>query len=162
MRRLTRLALLAAFAPLPLHAQASSGSTAAIDAAVWKPISAAVAADDIASLGGVYHPDAVLVTSEGTRPIAEAVIGWGRDMEAAKRVGTRAAVALRFDTRQDGPETAFETGVFEYATTTKAGERTVGYTRFEALLVLRGGRWLILMERQLERVDERVWRSLPH
>jgi len=161
MGRPTLVALLAALAPLPLHAQTSGGSTAAIDAALWKPVSAAVAADDAATLASVYHPEAVLVTSEGTQPIADALAGWSRDMEAAKRAGTRAAVAFRFESRQDGASTAFETGVFEYATTTKAGERSVRYTRFEALLVLREGRWLFLMERQLGPVDEGVWRSLP-
>ncbi|MGE0552615.1 MAG: DUF4440 domain-containing protein [Gemmatimonadales bacterium] len=162
MRALTPVALLAALAPLPLRAQAAHGTTEAIDAAVWRPVTAAVAADDIATLGRVYHPDAVLVTSDGTLPIADAIVGWGRDMEEAKRMGTRATVSLRFGRRQDDARTAFESGVFAYATTAASGERTVRYTRFEALLVLQGGRWLILMERQLEPVDERVWRSLEH
>lgn len=135
-------------------------TSAEIDAKVWAVVSAAVAKDDIVALGKTYHPAAVLVSSAGTRPIAQALDGWGKDMAAAKKVGTKASVAFRFAQRQDDAETAFESGIFRYATTTRAGVETVGYTRFEALLVKSGGAWLMVMERQLEAVSEREWTAL--
>jgi hypothetical protein len=32
----------------------------------------------------------------------------------------------------------------------------------EALLVKTGGKWRMIMERQLEAVDEAAWNALPH
>jgi hypothetical protein len=135
-------------------------TTAEIDTKVWAVVSAAVAKDDIVALGKTYHPAAVLVSSTGTGPIAQALDGWGKDMAAAKKVGTKASVAFRFAKRQDDAETAFESGIFRYATTTRAGVETAGYTRFEALLVKSGGTWLMLMERQLDAVSEKEWNAL--
>ena len=56
-----------------------------IDRDVWAPVSASVANDDIVAMGRVYHPAAVLVTKAGTKPIAAALDGWGKDIVAAKK-----------------------------------------------------------------------------
>ena len=157
---LSQLALLA-LGGAPTRAPLSP-STAEIDAKVWAVVSAAVARDDIAALGRTYHAAAVLVTNAGTRPIAAAIDGWGKDMVTAKKAGTRATVAFRFSKRQDDADTAFESGIFRYATTTKAGVVKVGYTRFEALLVRSGGQWLMLMEHQLDAAPETAWNELAH
>ena len=160
------LSLFALTIPLALggtpHRAPASPSTAEIDAKVWSVVSAAVAADDIAALGRSYHAAAVLVTKAGTKPIAKALDGWGKDMVTAKQAGTKATVAFRFSHRQDDADTAFESGIFRYATTTKAGVAKVGYTRYEALLVKSGGQWLMLMEHQLEPATEAAWNGLPH
>ena len=140
---------------------AASPSSAEIDKA-WAAASAAVVRDDIAALGAVYHPAAVLVTNAGTKSIAKALDGWGKGMVTAKAAGTHATVAFRFGKRQDDAETAFEAGIFRYSTTTKAGVVKTGYTRFEALLVKSGGRWLMLMEHQQDGVTEAAWNELPH
>ncbi len=138
-----------------------SPTTAAIDADVWAPIAASVVHDDIAAMGRTYHPDAVLVSSTGTRSIATALAGWGKDMVANKAKGIRATVEFRFTKRQDDAETAFETGVFKYTVTDKAGVSTPSYRRLEALLVKREGKWRIVMERQLEAVTEATWNAMP-
>lgn len=147
-------ALLAALAPSP--------TSAAIDADVWAPIAASVVNDDIAAMGRTYHPDAVLVSDNGTRSIATALAGWGKDMVANKAKGIRATVEFRFTKRQDDAETAFETGVFKYTVIDKAGVSTPSYRRLEALLVKRQGKWRIVMERQLDAVTESTWNALPH
>jgi ketosteroid isomerase-like protein len=113
----------------------SGPTSAAIDADVWKPVSASVVNDDIAAMGKVYHPEAILVTSAGTRRISEALAGWGKDIVANKANGTRATVAFRFTNRQDDAETAFETGIFRCTVTDRAGKVRPSYTRMEALLV---------------------------
>jgi hypothetical protein len=112
-------------------------------------------------MGAIYHPDAVLVTAQGTMPIAQALAGWGQSMEAMKRDGSRASVAFRFSLRQDGAETAFESGMFNYAVTDSAGATTRYIVPFEALLVRRDARWLIVMERQLAAADESAWNAMP-
>ena len=142
------------------HGQANS-SSAAIDADVWKPVAASVANDDIVAMGKTYHPDAILVMRSGTKRISEALAGWGRDMVTNKGKGITATVEFRFSQRQDDGETAFETGMFKYTTKDKAGVTTPRYIRMEALLVKKGGKWLMMMERQLEAVDEAAWNALP-
>ena len=144
-------------------ASAQTGPTsAAIDADVWIPVAASAAADDIAAMGRVYNPDAVLVTPEGTRPISQVLAGWGKDMAVNKGKGIRASVALRFSKRQDDAETAYESGMFRYTLTDRAGVSTPRYRRFEALLVKTAGKWRVLMERQLEVADEASWNAIAH
>ncbi|MDH3401689.1 MAG: SgcJ/EcaC family oxidoreductase, partial [Chromatiales bacterium] len=127
--------------------ECSGGETASrnIDDQVWAVISRTVEEDDIQGMAAVYHPDAVLVSEKGTVPIADQLGKWGRDMEAQKLAGTRASVQFKFDLRQDGPETAFQTGVFRYSTRGQSESEQVVYVRFESLLVKKDGKWLILM-----------------
>jgi len=147
--------------PGPSRPTASVSPTRAeIDSKLWAAVSAAVANHDIVALGRTYHPAAVLVSSTGTKPIAQALAEWGKDMAAAKKAGTRASVAFRFAQRQDDAETAFQSGIFRYATTTRAGVETPVHIRFEALLVKSSGTWLMLMERQLDTVSEQEWAAL--
>lgn len=158
---LSRTAVLSLGASAFLAALAPSPTSAAIDADVWTPIAASVVNDDIAAMGRTYHPDAVLVSNGGTRSIASALAGWGKDMIANKAKGTRATVEFRFTKRQDDAETAFEAGVFKYTVTDKGGVSTPSYRRLEALLVKRQGKWRIVMERQLEAVTEATWDAIP-
>jgi ketosteroid isomerase-like protein len=137
-------------------------TSAAIDADVWAPISASVVNKDIAAMGRVYHPDAVVVSNNGTQTIRSTLVRWGEGMVADKAKGLRATVEFRFSKRQDDGETAFEVGVFKYTSIDKAGVSTPRYVQLEALLVKRQGKWVFLMERQLDTVTEAVWNSLPH
>ena len=139
-----------------------NSTSAAIDAEVWNPVAKSVVDDDIAAMGRVYHADAILVTAGGTRRISEALAGWGKDMVANKGKGIRATVEFRFSKRQDDAETAFETGMFKYTVTDRAGKSSPRYVRMEALLVKSGGKWRMIMERQLDATDEAAWNALPH
>ena len=135
-------------------------SSAAIDADVWAPVAASVVNDDIAAMGRTYHPDAVLVTTSGTKPISEALVGWGKDIATNKAKGTHATVEFRFTKRQDDAETAFEAGVFKYTVVDKAGVSTPSYRRLESLLVRRAGKWRIVMERQLDAATAAEWEGM--
>ena len=139
----------------------AASSSRDIDRDVWNVIIDTVANDDIVRMGATYFPDAVLVTPGGTQPIKAALDRWGRDMVSNKAKGTTATVAFRFKLRQDGATSAFETGIFNYATRDKAGVSTPGYYPFEELLVKKDGRWQILMERQFAGVTEAEWAKLP-
>ena len=151
---------LSAGAP-PLPAQAGESSSAAIDAGIWSVISTTVAEHDIAGMGRTYHPDAVVVTPRGTMPISRALAGWGEGMEKIRREKGHASVAFRFSRRQDGAETAYESGMFNYAVTDSTGTTTRYIIPFEALLVKKDGRWLVTMERQLDASDEATWNAMP-
>ena len=140
---------------------AASPTSAEIDRDVWTPVAASVANDDIVAMARPYHPAAVLVTKAGTKPIAAALDGWGKDIVVAKKNGVRATVEFRFASRRDDATTAFETGIFKYTTTDRAGVITPRYVELEALLVKHGGKWLLVMERQLETTTEAAWNALP-
>jgi len=131
-----------------------------IDSTVWEVISATVAANDIERMAATYHPDAVLVSPKGTVSIAEQLVKWGEGMERIKLEGRSASVSFRFASRQDNAETAFERGMFRYAETDQHGVEQPRFVPFEALLVKKGGRWLMVMERQLEATDESAWNAL--
>lgn len=153
------LAMLAlAVAPSsPGRAGETSGE---IDAAVWSVISATVAADDLEGMAATYHPDAVLVSPRGTVAIADQLERWGEGMAKIRREGREATVSFRFSLRQDDAETAFEAGIFRYAETDENGVGQPVFIPFEALLVKREGRWLVVMERQLAATDESAWNAL--
>ena len=156
-----RTALLGLIVPVLFVPAPPSPTTAAIDADVWTPVAASVVNDDIAAMGRVYHPAAVLVAADRTQPIAQVLTGWGKDMVANKARGIRATVEFRFTKRQDDAETAFEAGMFKYTVTDRSGVSTPSFVRMEALLVKSQGKWRILMERQLETVTEAAWNALP-
>ena len=139
---------------------AAASSSAEIDRDVWSVFVATVAADDIAGMGRVYFPDAVLVSPKGTRPIKATLEGWGRDMVAAKSRGDRATVEFRFSRRQDDSTTAFEAGIFKYAVIARSGASTPKFYPFEELLVKTDGKWRVLMERQFDLVTEDAWDKL--
>jgi ketosteroid isomerase-like protein len=168
MPSLLRSALLVVAAPLLLsHASSApgsaptQGSAAAINTDVWSAVAASVVNDDITAMGAVYHPQAVLVSATGTRPISEALAGWGKDMVTNKGRGIRATVEFRFTARQDDATTAFEAGAFKYTVIDKSGKSTPSYRRLETLLVKHQGKWRIMMERQLAAITEAEWNALP-
>lgn len=132
-----------------------------IDIEVWSVVVATVATADIVRMGSVYFPDAVLVGPRGTKPIKQALDGWGRDMITAKAKGNKATVAFRFSRRQDDSTTAFETGIFNYTVTGKSGPRSSKFYPFEVLLAKTNGNWRVLMERQFAEVTQDAWDKLP-
>lgn len=158
MRPVTTICLLVCFSVGSAFAEDTTPRE--IDQDVWSVVSRTVVDSDIEGMAAIYHADAVLVANSGTVPIAEQLAKWGQDMEDAKRDGTSASVSFRFTSRQDDKETAFETGMFKYTATASSGTDASYYVLFEALLVKKGGKWLILMERQLEAADEAAWAAL--
>ena len=55
----------------------------------------------------------------------------------------------------------FDTGIFRYATIDAEGSEQADYIHFQNLGVFRDGRWLTLMERQVEPATEAQWNNLP-
>ncbi|MGE3343306.1 MAG: hypothetical protein AB7L71_07705 [Vicinamibacterales bacterium] len=121
---------------------------------------ATVASDDIAGMGRLYLPDAVLVSPKATAPIKDTLERWGRDMIAAKAKGNRATVEFRFTQRLDNATTAFDSGLFKYTVIEKSGASRSNYYPFEMLLAKVNGQWRILMERQFAEVSQAEWDKL--
>jgi len=147
------------------QAQSSGTSTAQIareiDRDVWGVLVRTVATDDIAGMGAVYFPNAVLVDARSTTPIAQTLARWGKDMADAKAKGNRAEVEFRFSRRTDDPESAFESGMFRYTVIEKSGTRVSKVYPFEQLLAKVDGKWRILMERQFAELPQAEWEKLP-
>ena len=116
--------------------------------AFWAEVSRTVAEGDFEGYAALYHPDAVLVTRGGSLSIAEALEGWEPGFVATREGRTTAEVSFRLLERRLGGTTAHETGIFRYASGPVGGESEVGLVHFEALLVKKGGEWLMTMELQ--------------
>ena len=140
---------------------APSSASSEIDAQCWSVISEAVAANDCDKMASVYHPDAVLVSTTGSIAVTAQLVTWGEGMEKIAAEGRSASVSFRFASRQGDATTAFERGMFRYAETNGAGVEEPRFVQLEALFVKKEGRWLMVMERQLEAADEGAWDALP-
>ena len=143
-------------------ALAQSSTSREIDTQVWAPVSAAVARDDLAALGPLYHPAAVVVLPGGTTRIQATIQRWVDEANAAKQQGIKATVEFRFTRRQDDATSAFEIGMFKYTQTDRSGVAKSRYIPMECLLIKDNGKWLIVMERQLDAGTEAAWNALPH
>lgn len=153
-----KLFLIAALASAPAFSDTLTSQQ--IDRDTWSVIAQSVADADIEAMAGTYHPDAVLISKEGTTPISQALAKWGEGMQAAARAGSQARVSFRFSQRLDNETTAFETGIFRYVAISASGEESVQYVHFESLLVKQGDHWRYLMERQLGATDQAAWDAL--
>jgi uncharacterized protein (TIGR02246 family) len=126
--------------------------------AYWTEASRTVEEGDFEGYAELYHPDAVLVMKgRGTVPIAEALAGWKQLFDDTRDGKAVAGVEFRFTERLNDATTAHETGMFRYVFEPEEGDDSVSLVRFEALLVKRDGRWLMLMEYQQDPVTEEEW-----
>jgi uncharacterized protein (TIGR02246 family) len=155
MVRVLRFTTVAALLALPATAPAQVNTE--LDA-YWAEVSRTVEEGDIEGYASLYHPDAVLVMlGRGTVPIGEALAGWKQlfaDTHAGKAV---AGVEFRLTERLNDATTAHETGLFRYTFEPEEGDNSVSLVRFEALLVKRDGRWLMVMEYQKDPATDAEW-----
>lgn len=138
----------------PAHAQVADE----LDA-YWAEVSRMVAQGDFEGYAALYHPDAVLVSlnSGDSFPIAQALAGWKQGFDDTAEGRAEAGVDFRFTQRLHDETTAHETGIFRYTLVPETGEPVVAPVHFEALLVKKDGRWLMLMEYQKEMATEEEW-----
>ena len=141
--------------PGPVAAQVTSE----LDA-YWTEASGTVVDGDFEGYAELYHPDAVLVMQgQGTVPIAKALDGWKQLFVDTREGKASADVEFRLTARLHDATTAHETGIFRYAFEPEEGDASVSLVHFEALLVKRDGRWLMLMEYQKGPASEEEWEA---
>lgn len=128
----------------------------------WAAAAETVAAGDIKAYRKTFHQDAVLVSEiSGTcYPIAQAFERWQAGFEETKTGKLKAKVEFRFSKRIGDETTAHESGIFHYSTTPQTGETTSAYIYFEALLVKKDQRWLVMMEMHKSKATEEQWVEL--
>ncbi len=126
--------------------------------AYWAEGARTVADGDFEGYASIYHPDAVLVVEgSGSHPIAQALEGWKPGFEDTRQGRAEAGVEFRFTERLVGETTAHETGIFRYFLRPEEGEAQIALVHFEALLVKKDGRWLMLMEFQKGPATDAEW-----
>ncbi len=141
--------------PAPVSAQV----TGELDA-YWAEASRTVVEGDFEGYAELYHPDAVLVMQgRGSVPIASALDGWKQLFVDTRDGKATADVEFRLTGRLNDATTAHETGIFRYAFEPDEGDASVSLVRFEALLVKRDGRWLMLMEYQQDPATQEEWEA---
>jgi ketosteroid isomerase-like protein len=146
-----------AVSALVLPTSAVAQATAELDA-YWAEGSRTVAEGDFEGYAKIYHPDAVLVVGgSGSYPIATALAGWKSGFDDTREGRAKAGVEFRFTERLIGETTAHETGIFRYFLRPDEGDEQIALVHFEALLVKKDGRWLMLMEYQKGPATDAEW-----
>ena len=129
----------------------------------WAEVSRAVNTGDFEAYKATCHPEGVLVSGSKkySSPLSDALKRWQKDFVATKSGAVKSAVEFRFSQRVGDATTAHETGMFYYSGAGADGKEIRDYIRFEALLVKRDGRWLILMEYQKSKGTREEFEALP-
>ena len=127
----------------------------------WAEVSRTVEEGDFDGYSDLYHPDAVLVStaSKTSYPIAQALENWKQSFIDTRNGKTEAGVTFRFTQRLHDRNTAHETGILRYTARADYGEETVSMVHFQALLVQRQQKWLMLMEYQQHEATQAEWEA---
>jgi hypothetical protein len=126
--------------------------------AYWTELSRTVAEGDFEGYSELYHPDAVLVMQgSGSVPIGNALAAWKQGFDDTRDGNAVAGVEFRFTGRLHDATTAHESGIFRYTMEPGEGDAVVALVWFEALLVKKDGRWLMVMEYQKEPATDEDW-----
>jgi hypothetical protein len=129
--------------------------------AYWAEVSRCVKEGDFAGYKATCHKDGVLVSGSSNKayPLSKALARWEPDFTDAKSGKTKTSVEFRFSKRLGDSTTAHETGMFLYTKVDADGTITKDYIHLEALL-LKHGRWRIMMEHQKSEGTEKEWNKL--
>ncbi|MFM9058359.1 MAG: DUF4440 domain-containing protein [Planctomycetaceae bacterium] len=145
----------------PASGAAPDARIAELDA-FWTEVDRAVREGDFDAYAACCHPEGVLVSERKhlAQPLSAALARW-RPEFAATRAGRMAAeVQTRFTRRLGDATTAHESGMFRYTSRMEGEEPRTDFVPFEALLLKRDGRWLILVEHQKAHATQADWEKL--
>lgn len=155
------LVSLAAFTALVSWAEPTTAQVLDALDAYWSEVSRTVEEGDFEGYRRLYHPDAVLVSTNAGRsfPIAQALDGWEQSFLDTRDGKSRARALFRFTERLHDETTAHETGILRYEAEDRDGSKSVSLVHFRALLVLKNGRWLMVMEHQQGEATQAEWQA---
>jgi hypothetical protein len=127
----------------------------------WAEVSRCVNEGDFDGYKATCHKDGVFVSGAGNKayPLSDALKRWKQDFTDTKSGKTKASVQFRFSKRLGDKTTAHETGMFCYTSVNTDGTKKMYYINLEALLIKRG-RWKIMMEYQKSEGTEKEWNKL--
>ena len=127
----------------------------------WAEVSRCVKEGHFAGYKATCHKDGVIVSGSSNKayPLSKALARWEQDFTDAKSGKTKTNVEFRFSKRLGDSTTAHETGMFLYTRVDPDGTIIKDYIHLEALLLKRG-KWLIMMEYQKSKGTEEEWDKL--
>jgi hypothetical protein len=130
--------------------------------ALWAEVGRAVREGDFETYAARCHPEGVLVSEPKglSQPLSAALARWKPEFAATREGRMTAEVEMRFARRLGDATTAHESGMFRYTSRMEGKESQTDFVPFDALLVKRGGRWLILMEHQKAHATPAEWEKL--
>ena len=154
--------LMAVFVLASVMTVGGNGPTVSDLDAFWAEMSRTVGEGDFEGYGALYHEDAVLVSGfqNTSSPISDALARWEQLFIETRSGAAEAAVSFRFSRRFHDGTTAHETGIFNYRFQPADGDLQDQYVHFQALLVKKDGRWLMVMEYQLSPATAEEWEAL--
>ena len=130
----------------------------------WDEATRTVATGDFTAYSALYHPDAVVVDAVAekneTKPISEALSQWKAGFDETATKSRQSSVAFRFSRRLHDAETAHETGIFRYISSSSTEAEKTMHVKFESLMVKKDAKWMWLMEYQREMATREEWDSL--
>lgn len=129
---------------------------------MWEEVSRTVQSGDFEGYAAVYHPDAVLVNgiSGDSYPISEALAGWKQGFDDTRSGNMEAKVAFQITERLLSETTAHDTGIFRYSFRNSGEEWKHSLVHFQALMVKKEGKWLMMMEYQQKAASQKIWDKL--
>ena len=127
----------------------------------WAEVSRCVNEGDFYGYKATCHKDGIFVSGASNKayPLSHALKRWKQDFTDTKSGITKASVEFRFSKRLGDKTTAHETGMFYYSSVNTDGTKKMYYIHLEALLIKRG-RWKIMMEYQKSEGTEKEWNKL--
>ncbi len=127
----------------------------------WAEVSRCVNEGDFDGYKATCHKDGVFVSGASNKayPLSDALKRWKQDFTDTKSGKTKASVQFRFSKRLGDKTTAHETGIFCYTSVNTDGTKKMYYINLEALLIKRG-KWKIMMEYQKSEGTEKEWKEL--
>jgi hypothetical protein len=150
-----------------LASTAAVAENATVDATVNKGIDAlyteitrTVEETDFTGMLAAYHADAIIVTSSSVMPITSVMKRWKQQGEAAQKQGINATVSFKIKNRKFDDTSAFDQGIFFYQTVDANGKTQSYKVHFEGLLINKNGKWLWMMERQMEAATDAEWNAI--
>jgi len=156
MKQITIILIAILLIPFAAMSDNHADKKAELDA-YWKQVSQTVQTGDAAGYQALYHSDAVVVTGRAlgdggpgsTSLISDMIKKWQAGFDKTKAGEINANVIFRFSDTAVGSGSAHQTGVFHYFTVNNTTrDRYDVYVNFDALLVKKDGKWLMVMEHQ--------------
>ena len=130
----------------------------------WNDLSRTVQEGDHVGYEALYHEVAVVVFGVGenksSRSISKAMVGWKQGFQDTKTGKVKSNVKFRFSQRINNEDSAHETGIFSYGSSSDGKTAEPSYIHFEMLLVKRSGKWYGVMEYQKSKATEAEWAAL--
>ena len=128
---------------------------------MYRALIKSVKDNDFSLMASLYHPDAVIVSKDKNELASKALIRWETEGQKLHAEGGYASLQMRFKNRVTTQGSSFESGIYHYRTVDQNRKVTDYYAHFEDLNVLKDGKWLIMMERNVKQATSAEFERLP-